>query len=172
MVSILDIEASGLGPESYPIEIAAYNGVDLSYSVLLNPDTAEGWDHWDPIAEEEIHGISRDYLMDHGEDVFLTVIRMNKVLEGQVVYSDAVSSDSFWIRRLYEQVLGREMTFEIRSLYELFKPEYEEDVRDIIKTLQGDIAHRALEDCVSIYEALKLVPDPYWKNEENLVSEI
>lgn len=170
MVAIIDIEASGLGPDSYPIEIAAYDGGDLSYSVLINPETAEGWDHWDQIAEEEIHGISREHLSEHGEDAFLTVIRMNRVLEGQVVYSDAVTSDGFWVQRLFDQVLDRPMTFEVRSMYELFKPEYVEDVQDIMKTLQGDVTHRAMEDCMSIHEALALVPDPYWKNGENLIS--
>lgn len=170
MVAIVDVEASGLGPDSYPIEIAAYDGFGLSYSVLINPETAEDWDHWDSIAEEEVHGISREYLSEHGDDAFLTVIRMNKVLEGQVLYSDAIDSDGFWIRRLFDQVLDRPMTFEIRSIYELFKPEFLEDVRDNIKMLQGDVAHRAMEDCMSIYEALSLIPDPYWKDEINLIS--
>lgn len=170
MISIIDIEASGLGPESYPIEIAAYNGVELSYSVLINPDTAEDWSHWDYIAEEDIHGISREFLQEHGEDAFLTVIRMNKVLDGQVLYSDALDSDLFWVRRLYEQVLDRPMTFEMKSIYELFKPEFVDDVRDVMKTLQGDVSHRALEDCHSIHEALSLVPDPYWKEEINFAA--
>lgn len=170
MVAIIDVEASGLGPDSYPIEIAAYDGENLSYSVLINPETAEGWDHWDFIAEEEIHGISLEHLAEHGEDAFLTVIRMNKVLEGQVVYSDAVDSDGFWVRRLFDQVLDRPMTFEIRSVFELFKPEYAEDVRDIMKTLQGDIVHRAMDDCMSIHEALGCVPDPYWKDDINLIT--
>lgn len=170
MIGIIDIEASGLGPESYPIELAVYDGADLSESFLINPETAEGWSHWDPIAEESVHGISRDMLSEEGEDAFMCIIKLNRLLDGKVLYSDAVTSDGFWVDRLYDQALDRPKTFEIRSIYSLFKPDLEEEVRETMKIFQGEVSHRALADCESIYEALKLIPDPYWLNDKNLLT--
>lgn len=170
MISLIDIEASGLGPDSYPIEIAIFDGGDLSESFLLNPETAEGWDYWDPIAEECIHKISYQSLVEEGKDVFLSIIRLNKLLEGKILYSDAVSSDGFWVDRLFDQALDRPKTFEIRSIYSLFKPEFEDAVRDTKEALMGEIAHRALADCKAIHQALSLMPDPYWLNDKNLLS--
>lgn len=172
MIPIIDVEASGLGPDSYPIEIAVFDNQGLSESFLLNPETAEGWDHWDPIAEESIHGISYEKLISEGEDVFLSIIKLNRILDGKTVYSDALESDLFWINRLFEQALDRPMTFSVKSIYSLFKPEFLEDVRDNKDILMGEISHRALDDCKSIYQAIKLMPDPFWVDNKNLLEDM
>ena len=53
---IIDVEASGFGRGSYPIEVGFALEDREVQSYLIKP--ALGWDHWDPKAEL-IHGISR-----------------------------------------------------------------------------------------------------------------
>ncbi|MEH6628750.1 MAG: hypothetical protein V7739_20100 [Motiliproteus sp.] len=54
---IVDIEASGLSPDSYPIEIAWVDTrTDACDAFLINPETACcDWDYWNYDAEK-IHG--------------------------------------------------------------------------------------------------------------------
>ncbi len=61
---IIDFEASGLGPMSYPIEIAWSQRDGSIEEHLINPDTAprsEDWTgrNWNSCA---IHGLAREYL--------------------------------------------------------------------------------------------------------------
>ena len=61
----LDLEASGLGPHSYPIEVAWKSTADESDTFLINPDTVPGWTFWDDFAEE-LHSLCRTELRQKG----------------------------------------------------------------------------------------------------------
>lgn len=63
---ILDIEASGFGASSDPIEVGHVLADGRSRCTLIRP--REGWTHWDPRAEA-LHGISRETLLRHGRPV-------------------------------------------------------------------------------------------------------
>ncbi|WDP84202.1 MAG: hypothetical protein HUN05_02695 [Desulfobacter sp.] len=56
---IVDVEASGFGSQSYPIEIGLALGPDTRYCSLIIPSPQ--WTHWDKAAEKT-HAISRDLL--------------------------------------------------------------------------------------------------------------
>lgn len=71
---IIDVEASGLGPLSYPIEIGVAMVPGQRYSVLVVP--AEDWVWWDDQAER-IHGISRQTLVEHGKNVAFVAAELN-----------------------------------------------------------------------------------------------
>ena len=96
---IIDLEASGFGRGSYPIEVGiALENRDI-HSFLIKPES--DWTHWSDEAEL-IHGISREQLQAEGmciEDIALT---LNDMLRGQTLYSDAWSFDSSWIGRLFD----------------------------------------------------------------------
>lgn len=99
----LDFEASGLGPESYPIEVglAVWRGVDqpiVTWSTLIQP--APYWDHWDWNAQS-IHGIDRDQL-EAGLPPAVVAARLNELADGAIVYSDAPSVEAWWNETLYE----------------------------------------------------------------------
>lgn len=111
----VDCEASGLGVDSYPIEIAWSYPDGSIESHLLNTALIPEWTYWDHGAER-IHGLTREYLEEHGEDPRVVALRMNACLEGQTLYSDSKAFDGFWIQGLYE-VLGMDMTFSIGCLY-------------------------------------------------------
>ncbi|MGB1090640.1 MAG: hypothetical protein ACPGYX_00850, partial [Oceanobacter sp.] len=94
---IIDLEASGFGSGSYPIEIG-YALEDLvPHTYLVRP--APGWDHWSDDAEK-IHGISRDLLLQEGISPREIAIRLNDSLHSKTLYSDAWSFDSSWLGRL------------------------------------------------------------------------
>lgn len=101
----MDIEASGLGPLSYPIEIAWKCGLTgANDSFLINPETGYNWTDWDSTAEE-LHRITVDELLSEGISVKEACERLNNRLEGKTVTTDAFDFDYFWIRRLYESAM-------------------------------------------------------------------
>ena len=119
MITILDFEASGLEPDSYPIQVA-WNVGDEITSFLINPMTADDWDWWSS-ESELVHGIPRDFLIEHGSHIQDVAAAMVEHLSGTLVYSDAVSFDSFWCRRLFDaagiqdKLLWRDFWFRINE---------------------------------------------------------
>jgi len=95
---IIDVEASGFGPLSYPIEIGVAMDPGRRYSTLIKPD--DEWTHWDNKAEE-VHRITRDMLNRYGRPVKEVAERLNDLLENRFVYSDAWVVDQPWITRLF-----------------------------------------------------------------------
>ena len=63
---VIDIEASGFGRHSYPIEIGYVRSDSESWCSLVRP--ADDWQHWDDQAER-VHGIARPCLLQHGRAV-------------------------------------------------------------------------------------------------------
>jgi hypothetical protein len=96
--TIIDIEASGFGTSSYPIEIgvALPNGKRQSQLIRPEPD----WLHWDESAEL-LHGISRTTLLRHGRPVREVADVLNLLLSGQSTYSDGWVVDRPWMTTLF-----------------------------------------------------------------------
>lgn len=142
---ILDIEASGLGPDSYPIEIAwcSLDG-EQSWSVLINPETAGDWEAWDDYAEAAIHGIARDELLREGQDVVTVARELEARLGGEEVFSDAVHFDDFWLRQLFSAV-GRDNPVRLQPLQSIHCSRYAIEVAEAVAGFEPP--HRALADC-------------------------
>jgi hypothetical protein len=96
---ILDIEASGFGLGSYPIEIGIVMPDGRAWCSLVRPEP--GWQHWDPSAAV-VHNITREQLQQHGRPALEVAEALNDWLEGQVVYSDAWAHDYTWLNRLFD----------------------------------------------------------------------
>lgn len=96
---ILDFEASGFGPCSYPVEVGFSLVSGERFCALIRPH--ESWDYWDSRAEA-IHGISRGILLTRGNDVRQVCRELNQRLEGRTLYSDAWVVDKDWCNRLFE----------------------------------------------------------------------
>jgi len=111
-VECIDCEASGLGPESYPIEIGFAMSDGTTQSYLIKPEPS--WTYWDQYAEDHIHKISRKMLDEKGLPAFEVANILNSQLD--IVYSDALSHDLHWIDTLYDTV-GTERKFEVRSIF-------------------------------------------------------
>ena len=113
--SIIDIEASGFGRGSYPIEIGYVLADGRSGCMLIHP-TPE-WQHWDGTAEA-LHHITRDVLFAHGQSVGSVAERLNSELGGLTLYSDGWGNDFTWLSTLYDAA-ERTPTFKVDSLLSL-----------------------------------------------------
>ncbi|MFC6441379.1 hypothetical protein [Bowmanella sp. JS7-9] len=108
----MDIEASGFGANSYPIEIGVAISDGTRYCRLIKP--FEHWTHWDSEAEA-LHGISREILAQHGVDPRQVCEDLNHLLKDRSVYSDGWVVDNPWLIKLYE-ACGMQPTFTFSAL--------------------------------------------------------
>jgi hypothetical protein len=97
--TVLDIEASGFGRNSYPIEIGFILPGGTSYCTLIRPESH--WTHWDPQAEN-VHHISRALVLERGLPATEVAQSINAQLAGQTVYSDGWSNDYTWLGVLFD----------------------------------------------------------------------
>lgn len=112
---IVDIEASGFGAFSYPIEVGVAMADGLRHSLLIRP--AADWTHWDASAES-LHGISRQTLLSYGKPVGDVAHQLNALLRNQVTYSDGWVVDKPWISRLFHEA-SVSMMFQLSPIEQL-----------------------------------------------------
>jgi hypothetical protein len=98
-VAVLDLEASGFGRHSYPIEIGYVLADGSSFCTLIRPEPQ--WTHWDEQAEQ-VHHISRAIAEQHGQDVTTVAKKLNASLAGLTLYSDGWANDYSWLGKLFD----------------------------------------------------------------------
>lgn len=150
---IIDIEASGFGRGSYPIEVGYYAPDGQSYCTLIRRQAE--WTHWDEAAER-IHGIPRQLLADKGRPALEVCLDLNTNLRGQRVYCDAWSYDYVWLNVMYE---AAEMTpaFRLHDLRELLgdcEMALWHATRAVVEVRLALRRHRASGDARTLYETL------------------
>lgn len=96
--TIIDIEASGFGSASYPIEIGVIKSNGERYCALIKP--AADWQHWCDKAEK-IHGISRALIESRGKCPQEICEELNIFLQDTTAYSDAWTHDNPWLIHLF-----------------------------------------------------------------------
>jgi len=111
---IVDVEASGFGKGSYPIEIGLVLPDGTPHCFLLAP--ARHWTAWEPEAEK-LHGISRETLEAYGRPLQEVAWRLNELLRDKTVYSDAWSFDMCWLGKLFDAA-HMPQTFRVAPLQE------------------------------------------------------
>lgn len=97
--AVMDIEASGFGRDSYPIEVGFVLPDGQTCCTLIRP--APGWIHWDPAAEK-IHRIPLATVIRHGREVVEVATLLNDRLAGLTVYCDGWAHDYVWLSVLFE----------------------------------------------------------------------
>jgi len=96
----IDIEASGLGGKTYPIEVGWATCDLASTCYLVRP--AKLWDDWLWMPEsEKIHNIHRDVCVREGHDVVEVAHAVNAAMKDRLVFSDAVDFDGYWLSVLF-----------------------------------------------------------------------
>ncbi|MBL8380773.1 MAG: hypothetical protein JNM79_23085 [Burkholderiales bacterium] len=113
--AFIDLEASGLGGRSHPIEVGLVTANGQAYCSLLTPDP--GWTHWDARAES-VHGITQPILAAHGKPLPEVAANVNALLEGTTAYSDAWGNDYAWLCKLFDAA-EVPMRFRVESLRKL-----------------------------------------------------
>ena len=116
---IIDIEASGFGRGSYPIEVGVVLPDGVSYCTLIQ--RSPQWTHWDPRAEQ-LHHITVDQLAKYGKPPAEVAGMLNALLRGRIVYSDGWANDYSWLGLLFDEV---EMTpaFKLENLRRILNEE-------------------------------------------------
>lgn len=136
----LDIEASSLDSGSYPIEIAWSDADGDIESHLINPYHIMRWVDWD-LHAQALHGLSRDYLMQHGEAPWAVAMRVKEALRYREIYSTAPEFDQYWLNELF-QVSG------VRS--------------DAVKLLDFRELWRGRQPAAIVYKLLDDLSDAAW----------
>ena len=147
----LDIEASGLHEQSYPIQIGWYDSQKATGDEYLIKPT-EAWTHWSEAAEA-IHNISRDSLDVNGLPTAEVCQLLNQQLASRLVYSDAVIMDQFWLDRLFQQH-DEAQAFQLLDVKSLVKEEYRDEFEYDLNELARP--HSALADAKFIAEFVQL----------------
>jgi hypothetical protein len=109
---IIDVEASGFGAGSYPIEVGIAMPEGSDYCRLIRPEPS--WTRWDEDTEK-VHGITREILQSHGKPITEVAEQLNDILGNKVVYSDGWGYDQTWLRLLYHHA-GTEQQFQLEPL--------------------------------------------------------
>ena len=150
---MIDIEASGFGSHSYPIEVGYVREDGQVWCTLIQP--ALDWLHWDADAER-VHGIPRAALLEHGRSALEVARRLNDELGGRTVYCDGWAHDYAWLARLFETA-GLVPRFHLESVNKLL----DDDRLARLDTLRADgfdalgiARHRASSDARALQWAL------------------
>lgn len=110
--TILDMEASGFGRNSYPIEVGYVLPDGQTYCTLIQP--APGWTHWDASAEA-LHHIPRSAVVERGRQIKDVVQHLNEHLRGRTIYTDGWANDYSWLAALFDAA-GQRPTFKLDHL--------------------------------------------------------
>lgn len=149
--AIIDLEASGFGSNSYPIEVGFVLPDGRLACTLIRPETH--WTHWDASASH-VHGISRELLQSHGKPATQVAFWLNDHLRGMTVYSDAWGHDYAWLAVLYDAA-NLVPSFKLEHLSRI-TPECEAarwtQVHAEIEQLLGLKRHRASNDALVLQQ--------------------
>jgi hypothetical protein len=150
---VMDIEASGFGRASYPIEVGYVLPDGRAACMLVRP--AAGWTHWDAGAEQ-VHGITRSTLAAHGRAPRDVALVLNHDLRGLTVYCDGWAHDYTWLAALFEEA-GLQPAFKLESVGALLDEAHLNRLdaarRDAVAEL-GLKRHRASNDARALQRAL------------------
>jgi len=147
--TILDIEASGFGFDSFPVEVGLVRSDGGRYCSLIRPE--KDWSHWSAEAES-LHNLNRDLLEEKGKAVNLVCEEINDFLNGETCYSDAWVQDKAWLNKLFFSAKV-DMRFTLSPLESLMSEAqhdiWDEQKRRTIQDLELN-RHRASTDAYII----------------------
>lgn len=149
--NIVDIEASGFGPNSYPLEVGVVLGNGERYCSLIKPE--DDWIHWSKDAEA-IHGISRSTIEQRGRKAKEVCQELNAFLGSSHVFSDAWSHDQHWLQTLFASA-KISPRFKLRAIEHILKEEqlniWDATKKAVARRL-GTRRHRASSDALLIQQ--------------------
>ena len=153
---IIDVEASGFGRGSYPIEVGFIDPDGQTQARLIHP--LPDWQHWSEDAEA-IHGLSRADLLAQGQPVKTVALWLNSQLQGQTVYSDSWGFDSSWLALLFDRA-GMHQRFKVDALARLLNEAQLavwEGYKQEVFRREGLVRHRAADDASALQQTLRLI---------------
>jgi len=157
---IIDIEASGLGRGSYPIEIGYIKNDYSSGCTLVRPVST--WTVWHKEAEK-LHKIPKQLLFEKGKDVIWVANWLNEQFKTETVYSDGWANDMCWIGSLFNEAEIYQ-SFKVESLLTLLSEAEKErwsEIHDEVIEGTSMKRHRASSDAKMIQQTYIKVKELY-----------
>ncbi|TAN58924.1 MAG: hypothetical protein EPN20_15730 [Magnetospirillum sp.] len=155
----VDVEASGLAPESYPIEVGWADLDGKTGSILIRP--ALGWTHWDSDAEL-MHCISRARLAEKGTDPTVAAKHVAEIFKDRTLISDSPDYDGRWLAKLFGVAdLTPPRLTHARSLIQGIASDLKRTQLDWTLALEqadnlAPVLHRAAADALNMATAVRL----------------
>ena len=149
--TIVDIEASGFGNLSYPIEIGIAKNTGERYCALIRPE--DHWTYWSAQAEQT-HHISRETLNVKGKSAAQVCHEINEFLGSSQVFTDALAHDEGWLKKLFN-TMGIQPTFTLRAIEHIMLEtqfEYWDEVKSQLEKKLRMARHRASSDALLIQQ--------------------
>ncbi len=154
LLTFLDIEASGIHEDSYPIEVGWVDTEGNESSFLIKP--IPEWTHWD-LKAQQIHAIPRSVLLDQGITIHQACLALNKQLGAEDIYSDAAVYDGEWLKTLFNAA-GIKPSFTLRDIRELLDRLPTDQFATFFKILKANPPpHRAVPDAKRMADAINLL---------------
>ncbi|MEP3562017.1 MAG: hypothetical protein ABJM19_11265 [Marinobacter sp.] len=150
---ILDIEASGIGNGSYPVEIA-WSRVDgsQSFSALINPDSVDGWEGW---SDEAIRrGLTRKECCERGEPAAYVARQVSRLLTDYPVFSESPVQDQKWLDALFTAI-GKPWPVQLIPIEHAVKASQRCALNSRLKTRRD--AHNAAANCLLLSREIKQI---------------
>jgi len=148
---VIDLEASGFGRGSYPIEVGFVTSDQALGCCLIKPIAQ--WTHWTEEAER-LHGINRSLLNEKGKEILWVAQWLNENLRGITVYSDAWATDMSWLGKLFDEA-EIPQAFKMESILNLLNEEEKEQWTPLYHQVicETDLQrHRASTDAMNIQQ--------------------
>ena len=95
----IDVEASSLSGQGYPIEVAWLDERGAGGSHLIYPMPT--WREWSSDSQA-VHGIGRQKLLDFGQQAPVVARLLSEAAAGCTVFSDAPVADARWLAMLLD----------------------------------------------------------------------
>lgn len=150
---VIDVEASGFGRRSYPIEVGYVLPDGQAHCTLIRP--LPEWTHWDDGAANT-HHIERDTLLRLGRPAADVARRLNADLAGRTVYCDGWAHDYTWLAALFEAA-GATPGFRLESVAALLDDARLARLADAQQAARSELGlsrHRASSDARVLQIAL------------------
>lgn len=139
-LAFLDLEASSLNRDSFPIEIGWVFDDGSGESFLIRPEPS--WVDWSSNAQA-LHGISMETLLDQGHPASEVADRTTLALRGCLVVSDAPGADQKWLDSLAEAAnIDRIVT--VRHYYEALNVAFRPLMARVAEGASGHLSADAL----------------------------
>lgn len=154
--ALIDIEASGFGKGSYPIEVGFVDPDGALFCTLVQPQ--DDWSHWDEEAAA-LHGIERPLLSTYGKPCAWVAQQLNQRLAGQTVYCDGWAQDYPWLSRLFDAA-GSSPSFKLEDVRTLLSEAQALRWHQVVSQVRSELAmgrHRASSDAKVLQIALSRV---------------
>lgn len=155
-IAFIDVEASGLGPNSWPIEVGWTFDTGEPRSMLIKPCDKWSMTAWEKSAEK-LHGISPTVLVTDGREPIEAALVLNAALGNAEVYSDAPDYDSYWLFRLYDAA-GVRPNYRLHDLGDLLRPIWPGEPADLVAEASKEAPHihRAADDARHLQEMYRI----------------